>query len=434
VADIFDEIAGNVDIAAASAESVAPVSFEPDIYDQIAASIPDTPTGVMPALGEVGQGLTFGFLDEIEGGTNAIANLLGNVVGLGNNKSFSENYATKRDATRAELGAYEEANPWSSMGLQVAGGVIPSIAGGVAALAGKGAVKAAPTGLNTLLKNVLGVVDEAPSVMQLAKMGGTQGALYGAGNSTEGNRLQGAGTGAAIGAVAAPVIGKPVEWASKAIADKLANLGIIGAGTGVDLASETGSFSTKPGGVSYTPEDLFLAKQLKNTPLSKVEAGAAEMAAVGDDVPLFLPEALNSPKVDRNARFIANYEPSMEFSQSAIGARTATTEERATQLFNKISQNPDTYEGASGLAKAAKEIIQSAEDERQALVKPMYGAAYEAQPLVIDDAFNTLLQKDTVLKTAINSVKKTANNADLPENSAALLVKARQEISNKIHP
>lgn len=384
--------------------------------------------GGMSALGEIGQGLTFGFLPEIEGATSAVGNLLKNVVGYGNDRSFAQNYAATRDASEAELKAYEKENPWTSTGLQVGGALIPSIAGGVARV-GLGAAEAGTGLLSSLARNVFGVgIKEAPTVGQLARMGATQGALFGAGNANEGERLKGAATGGAIGAVAAPVVGKTIEAGGRFIADKLTDWGLLRPGM---LASERGALGDTPNDIarSLTPEEMILAKQLKNTPLDKITAGAKELTEAAEtNVPLFLPEAVNSPKVTRNAKFIANYEPSVEFSQTAIQNRTAGAETRASELFDIITPNRDTYLGARNISKGAKEIIEAAEKAREEAAAPWYMRAYSETPTIDAPELQTLLKKDKTLASAIKEIKKTANNADLPDNSTELLVKARKRL------
>lgn len=436
MADDFESLWNSTPAAGTSDPAPIPVAAETPAltFDSLWQSTPAAPVsdGGYSAIGEIGQGLTFGFLPEIEGGVSGLSNALANVLGGGNSGSFMENYRAKRDQSEAELKQFEKENPWGSLGLQVAGGALPATAGGIAQ-AGFGAAKASPSLLSTLARNVFGIgFEEAPTLVQLAKMGATSGALYGAGNAEEGDRLQGAATGGVVGAIAAPVVGKTIEVGTNIAADKLAEWGLLRPGM---LAGETGSIGLggKTVDNSFSPEELLLAKQLKNTPIEKITQGANELGqAIDQNIPLFLPEAVGSPKVDRNARFIANYEPSLEFSQTAIGNRTADAESRAIELLRAVSPESDAYQGASKLAEAAAGIIKDAGVERQNIADPLYRAAYKTLPTITDPALTTLLEKDQALNTAIKSVQKTANNADLPLNSTELLVKARSEIGNKI--
>lgn len=326
------------------------------------------------------------------------------------------------------MGAYEEANPILSTALQVVGGTIPAVgASGLAAV--KGASAAAPGALSTLMRNVFGVgLEASPSIGQLAKMGAAQGAIYGSGSAQEGDRLEGALKGAGVGTVAAPLLGKSLEKVVGYVGDKAAEAGIFNR-----LASQRGSLSSAPDSTSFSPEEIFLAKQLKNTPVEKVIAGASELATTSaDDIPLFLPEAVGSPKVDRNAKFIANFEPSLDYSQSAIAGRTAGAQDRATSLFNSIAPDEGSFQGASRLIKAADDIVLEAEAQRRALSSPLYQDAYAQNPTIESPALRELISKDRVVANAIREVRKTANNADFPDNSTELLVKARQEIGDKV--
>lgn len=384
-----------------------------------------TTGGTTPTLnsvsGEIGKGLTFGFFDELQGLEAGAQNAVRGLFGLGNGKSFADNYGAKVKEMRAQDSAFESANPKTAAALQIAGGLLPALstAGASTAPAGAGA-----------LSTLFGVgLKEAPTLKQLATMGAAGGALFGAGEANNNGRLFGAIKGAAIGSVAAPIIGKTTEYGIRALADAAANNGLT-----QKLASEAGSVLGGAGAPNkLSPGEMLLAKELRNVPVEQVRKGASELAqTVDQNIPLFLPEAIGSAKIDRNARFVANYEPSMDFSQEAIQGRTNAAASRAAKILRSVSPSEDSFTGASRMAKAADEIIQSAEGNREALAFPLYNKAYKETPVINSPALGELLSKDKALSQAISSVKKTANNAELPDNSAQILVKARQEIGNQI--
>lgn len=418
MADIFDQYEADyqASIGGGSTVSASPLdAFEAEYQASIRPTLPGE-----AAASQIGKGLSFGYFDELQGVEAGLQNLLANVLGRGNDLSFSENYQNKVNEVRGMDTAFQNENPIASIGLQVLGGVAPALATGGASATGT---------LPSLLKNTLGIgLNKAPSIWQLGSIGATSGALAGSGEAVEGERLKGGLVGGTIGGIAGPAIGTAVKYGGQYASDKLANLGVLAPGR---LAEETGSINFS-NATKYTPEEIFLAKQLKNTPLEKIAGAADELANVGDDVPLFLPEALQSPKVDRNARFIANYEPSMEFAQDAINLRTQGAEQRGIDILGSISNVDDTFAGSSKLTKAAREIFESAETQRMNAASPLYKEAYEQMPLINSANLDELLSKDQVLTNAIKQVQKTANNADLPVNSSELLVKARQEIGNQI--
>jgi soluble lytic murein transglycosylase-like protein len=378
--------------------------------------------GVNSTSAQLGKGLTFGWFDEIQGLEKGAQNSLRNLFGVGDGRGFWDTYDATVAPLRATDRAVEEENPWASVGLQAVGGLLPLLA--------SGGMTTAPTMATKAVGLLYGAGTKgAPTALQLAKMGATGGALYGAGEANEGSRLLGAAIGGAVGGIAAPVVGKTIQKGSQGIGDFLANKQLI-----PDFASETGSlFSGKAAPPPYTPGELLLAKELKDTPIEKVLSGALDIdSAVSRDIPLFLPEALESKNVYRSARHIANYDPSMEFAEDAITARTRGAEARAGDLFSSVSGETSPYQGASRLAKAADDIVKAAEAGREEVAFPLYKAAYKENPEILSPALDDLLSKDKVLQQAINSVRKTANNAELPEKSTQLLVKARQEIGNQI--
>lgn len=186
------------------------------------------------------QGATFGFGDEIVAG-------LGSLKGLVGKGSVKDEYNRRLASERAKLEAFKEDSPIASLGLEVAGGVLPAIAtmGGSLApslaragfltikspLATQGAQKlfqqgsrfggtSVGRGLENVAQSGVGqaVLKGARSPMgQVAKQGAGYGALAGAGLtdtkeeddflSSLGDRFGGAALGGATGAVLAPALG-----------------------------------------------------------------------------------------------------------------------------------------------------------------------------------------------------------------------------------
>jgi Soluble lytic murein transglycosylase and related regulatory proteins (some contain LysM/invasin domains) len=420
--------------AAASAAPVqaGPQSFE-DLWNSTPAlgAVPNVESGVNNVSAQVGKGLSLGFFDELQGLDKAAQNSFLGIFGLGNNKSFGENYQQKVNQARAVDAAYEKAHPYISFGANVAGAALPAIATGGASLLADAPLEAAPIAA-PILRNVFGVgFKEAPSIFQMSKLGATAGGIAGAGNATEGNRLAGAATGATVGAVAAPVLGTVINKGVNAVSDAVSNLNL--GGRFADQVGAVGADIPSSRGAAYTPEELILAKNLKNTPLEKITNASSEMSdALDSGTPLFLPEALQSAKVNRNARFVANYEPSMEFSQAAINERAAGAGDRLTNLFDTISDERNVFNGASGMSQAAQDILDNATKAKIAAAKPLYDAAKEAGPVVESPVVADLLAKDKYLQSAVANVKKSAQNADLPNNSLDVLIQSKGQLRDAI--
>jgi hypothetical protein len=81
----------------------------------------------------VGQGVTFGFGDELEGGFRA----LGSALTDGDITALKQKYLQQRDRVRRQQTAYEEANPYESLGYEMGGamltGLIPGAQGATGA-------------------------------------------------------------------------------------------------------------------------------------------------------------------------------------------------------------------------------------------------------------------------------------------------------------
>jgi hypothetical protein len=137
----------------------------------------------------VGQGLGFGFGDEIEAAVRAAL--------PGEERGYEE----IRDALRQQLAAYKQDNPTVAISAEIAGALIPTA---ISLIATGGT--AAPL-----------------TAARLAKIGATQGAATGLGTSEADNIVDmglDVGTGAAIGGVASPL----VPAAGKYVAQKASGL------------------------------------------------------------------------------------------------------------------------------------------------------------------------------------------------------------------
>jgi hypothetical protein len=142
-----------------------------------------------------GQGLSFGFGDEIEAAVRSAFD-------------SGKSYAEVVKEVRGQIESFRERNPAAAYSTEIAGAILPSIAatlipGGQAAIAGTGARIAQGV-------RAVGGGKKAQRAAQVAAGTGAQSAVYGAG-AAEGNlaeRLPSAAVSGAIGAVAGPFVDK----------------------------------------------------------------------------------------------------------------------------------------------------------------------------------------------------------------------------------
>lgn len=154
-------------------------------------------TGVADTLYQGLEGLTAGWIDEINAGFDAVAGrdpkegLLGGWGDYGDN--FNDRYRRALSFYRNNAKDFEADNPGIAMGAEVAGAVAPALlSGGTTA---------------------------APSLGRLATQGAVQGGLYGAGASEGdlGDMAVDTATGAALGGAVAPIAGKLLGAGKKRI-------------------------------------------------------------------------------------------------------------------------------------------------------------------------------------------------------------------------
>ena len=136
-------------------------------------------------LEKAGQGATVGFGDEIAAGAGAVGNKVMRAIGV---DVPERNYGQILDEIRGEQKQFEERHPYQGTAAEIAGGIAPFAAGPVRAAI------TAPTWLGRVGRS--------------AAAGFGYGGLSGFGSSegTTENRLLGATRGAAVGAIASPLL------------------------------------------------------------------------------------------------------------------------------------------------------------------------------------------------------------------------------------
>lgn len=176
----------------------------------------------------VAKGVTLSFADEISGGLSAAANSVGNVFGLGNGKSFGDEYRTQRDAERILDTRAAQNSPIANTVGEIAGAVVNPVGTGARLLKGASAAARA-TGLTRAAEGLASGaarVGRAGAVGKAALTGANQGALNATGAATDMRNVpEAALTGGALGGVVGGAVGgafKLGTGAANAVRDRSA--------------------------------------------------------------------------------------------------------------------------------------------------------------------------------------------------------------------
>ena len=244
------------------------------------------------ARAALGQGLGMGWGDEAEA-------WLRSKLGQGS-------YEDQLGKIRGEYAQYAKESPFTSGALEFAGGVAP----GVAAMFVPGMQPA--VGTSTMR-----------AIGKMAGLGALSGGVSGAGSATEGERLGGAGQGAAVGTVvggAAPVVLRGAGAGAKWLADRLAPTESRITSRAAELLAES-------------------ARRGKLTPQQIEQAMAADRAA---GVPSML---LNvSPSTARRARGVSKIGgEGADILEEALTKQQAGSRERAYGQVKKGLQPGEYY-------------------------------------------------------------------------------------------
>ncbi len=157
------------------------------------ADAPAPVDGSGSIVDSLGQGVTFGWADELTGAAGATVNSAMNLFGKGTGESWGDAYEGIRDAARYNEEAFRTRNPKTALAAEMTGALLTG---------GAGAARA-------------GVMKGANTLRKTAAVGAAEGAAYGAGASAATGALDiakdtatGAGIGAATGLIIPAVANK----------------------------------------------------------------------------------------------------------------------------------------------------------------------------------------------------------------------------------
>ena len=301
----------------------------------------ETQAGVMTAL----QGAGLGFMDELAGVGGALAGKAFNLAGLGDNKTFAEDYKTIRDRYRGDVGQFAQDNPKSAIGLQIAGALPTALA--AAPLA---AVKTA------------GVF---PSALASAKVGTGYGTVSGLGSSEKedvGGMLVDAAKGAALGGVTSGVL-QPIGTAIGAVGSNIAQR--VNKSAAMDAARI--KLAEALGRDVRGEADPFLQAQ-------------ARMGKLG-------PEATIADTAGESTRGLLD-------TLATLPGRTKNTisnliHERQAARSGRMIESADEALGTQG--KNASQFTKDLIETRSREAAPLYDVVRNA-PVVVDDEVSALLR------------------------------------------
>lgn len=366
------------------------------------AAIPQLMPQIGAGLSALGQGLSLGLSDE------ALAGL----TSLFGGDSYSAELARQAEQRKQMQQLY----PVTSTVGEIAGGV----AGTIPAMS-----VAAPSLASRLLLGATGKA--APTLGQLAAIGATQGGIYGAASAQPGERILGGLTGAGIGTVASPVLGKVAQYGAQKI------------GEGVSLLKALGSTQPERGAFGFggTPKlseaQIQLAKILSETAPENVTGARQALVRAGElGKPMFLPEAVESPALYQQAKLIANYPASVEISKTAIEQRAADAIDRMTQTLDVVHPQRNVTAGANQLVEGAQTILDNLGIARKQATAPLYEAAFSSTPELTNASAVELIAKNKRIQQAIAQVRKEVPElANQTDTSLEVLHQAQQYLYGK---
>jgi len=306
--------------AALLKKEMSKINVEPDVdYD-----------GVAEGLRAAGQGLTFGFGDEIESGITAAINT------MSEGTPYSENYRKRYDQLEDQREAFTEDYPKTALGAEIVG----SLATGIAGAGRLGVLK----GFDQLSK--------AGKAARLGGLGAVEGGVYGAGTANPDEILSDAAQGAAIGGVLAPV-------------------GAVAVNKLGDLIGGVGNFiSTKLADTPRQQADRVLRQALQDEGLTPDQA-VQRLADLNDSTP----GPNQATLADLGESFRTQARATMDVGDSAKGRAKAMVNDRQAGQRARVKTLIKKNFGAD--AESFYENFDKAVTRRANLAAPLYDEAME---------------------------------------------------------
>ena len=346
-------------------------------------------SGVAEGLRAAGQGVTFGFGDEIESGITAAINT------MSEGTPYSENYRKRYDQLEDQREAFTEDYPKTALGAEIVG----SLATGIAGAGRLGVLK----GFDQLSK--------AGKAARLGGIGAVEGGIYGAGTANPDEILSDAAQGAAIGGVLAPVGAGTVN--------------LLG-----DLVSGVGNFASRK--LADTPRqqaDRVLRQALQDEGLTPDQA-VQRLADLNDATP----GPNQATLTDLGESFRTQARAAMDVGDSAKGRAKAMVNDRQAGQRARVKTLIKKNFGDN--AESFYDNFNNAVTRRSDLAAPLYNTAMEKGAKMTPDLEDFV--KDPEMATIYNqaksrfeSLRKTQDYSE-EENNLRVLDYLKQGIDGRM--
>lgn len=365
--------------AALLKKEMSKINVEPEVdYD-----------GVAEGLRAAGQGLTFGFGDEIESGATALWNT------ATEGTPYSENYRKRYDQLEDQREAFTEDYPKTALGAEIVG----SLATGIAGAGRLGVLK----GFDQLSK--------AGQAARLGGLGAVEGGVYGAGLANPDEILSDAAQGAAIGGVLAPVGAGAVN-----------KLG--------DLIGGVGNFiSTKLADTPRQQADRVLRQALQDEGLTPDQA-VKRLADLNEATP----GPNQATLADLGESFRTQARATMDVGDSAKGRAKAMVNDRQAGQRTRVKTLIKKNFGDN--AESFYDNFNNALARRSELAAPLYTTAMERGVKMTPDLDDFVKDPEMVTlynqaESRFNSLRKTQDYSD-EEYNLQVLDYLKQGIDGKM--
>ena len=346
-------------------------------------------SGVAEGLRAAGQGVTFGFGDEIESGITAAINT------MSEGTPYSENYRKRYDQLEDQREAFTEDYPKTALGAEIVG----SLATGIAGAGRLGVLK----GFDQLSK--------AGKAARLGGLGAVEGGVYGAGLANPDEILSDAAQGAAIGGVLAPV-------------------GAVAVNKLGDLIGGVGNFiSTKLADTPRQQADRVLRQALQDEGLTPDQA-VKRLADLNEATP----GPNQATLADLGESFRTQARATMDVGDSAKGRAKAMVNDRQAGQRTRVKTLIKKNFGQE--AEAFYDNFDNAIRARSDAAAPLYTTAMERGVKMTPDLDAFVLDKEMAAihkqaKSRFDSLRKTQNYSE-DEYNLHVLDYLKQGIDGKI--
>lgn len=330
------------------------------------------------------QGVTFGFSDEIGAAISApLVKAVDVATGRPGSRSLKEIYNEVHGDLKKDREVFKEERPAVALATELAGGIVTGGAG----VARTGVLKGMQ-GLSSLQK-----------VGRVAGVGAIEGGIYGAGSADQGERLKGAGKGALVGGIAAPVGAKVVDTGLKA----LGNIGGYLGGRALASPKEQAG--------------KMLRDAAKHEGLNPDEA-IKRIAALGDEGVI----ADAGESFNRLGRAVSDMSPEMNVKAKKV------TEVRQAQQQDRLKKAARIATGKNG--EDLTDTVYNITKQRSEKASPIYQEAYDQGVEITPEMEKIIDRLGKSMKKAQSLAKR--EGADVGDNTLKTLHYAKMSLDDDI--